>query len=417
MSTQKPLPALNSVLNKTYGVKGWNVVRCPQDYPGGGVIYEIVPKDELIKCSICGAPHDSVTVIKKGEHVRDIRTTNTSSHKAYLKVHIPRLLCRHCNKTRQIDISSISRNYVSYTKQLELDIVTSFKYSSISGLSEKLNISWDIAYGAIYNFLSKKNVTKRFRNLEYISIDEKSYRKGHEYVTVVINSLNHEVLYVGETKGAQALDDFWVLLGKRRAKKIKAVAIDMSPAYISAVEQHLPLAKIVFDHFHVVKVLNDYLKILMASILMLAPKEVTKGNKFLLLKGRNNLNEKKGEAEKLSALLYLNQDLCKGYLLKEDIRRIWECDSKNKAAVTLLDWIDKTRYSLNFRLVNMGKFLEKHAEGILNWFDHPITSSGIEAMNTKIKSVLVRAYGYRNKPFMKLVILHINHIGVGYKCP
>ena len=417
MSNNAPNKVLNSTLYKTYGVKGWDVIGAPKDYPGGGIIYELFPKPSLVKCPICGKPHDSVSVTKKGEHVREIRTTNTGAHKAYLKIHIPRLYCKTCNKTRQIDISSISRPFVSYSKQIELDIIVGFKFSSISGVAEKNQISWDIAFGAIDNFLSKKNVSKRYQNLLYISIDEKAYQKGHKYVTVVMNSINHEIVFVGDGKGKEALIPFWALLGKRRAKKIQAVAIDMSPAYISAVKEHLPHASIIFDHFHVVKAINAFLVILFLSILRSAPKNVVKGKKFLLLKGREHLNQDRDEGIKLKELLLLNADLYKGYLLKEDIRLIWKCSSKAEASKILKGWINKTKYSLNYRLVQMGKFLKKHSEGILAWYDHPITSSGIEAMNTKIKSVLVRAYGYRNIDFMKLVILHINHIGVGYKCP
>lgn len=90
------------------------------------------------------------------------------------------------------------------------------------------------------------------------SLDEISIGKRHRYLTVVLDLKTGAVVFVGDGKGADALDPFWKQL-KRAKSKIDAVAIDMSPAYISAIIKNLPNAKIVFDHFHVIKMFNDKL--------------------------------------------------------------------------------------------------------------------------------------------------------------
>ena len=95
----------------------------------------------------------------------------------------------------------------------------------------------------------------KLKNLKEIAIDEISIGKRHRYLTVVLDLETGAIVFVGDGKGADALDPFWKQL-KRSKSKIDAVAIDMSPAYISAIINNLPDAKIVFDHFHVIKMFN-----------------------------------------------------------------------------------------------------------------------------------------------------------------
>ncbi len=105
--------------------------------------------------------------------------------------------------------------------------------------------------------IQKRNLQKRYSKLKLnklkkIAIDEISIGKGCKYQTIVLDLITGAVVFVGDGKGADAPDPFWKRLKPRSAKKIKAVAIDMSPAYISAIQYNLPDADIVFDHFHII---------------------------------------------------------------------------------------------------------------------------------------------------------------------
>jgi transposase len=129
---------------------------------------------------------------------------------------------------------------------------------TIQDVSRHLGISWD----AIKE-IQKRDLTRHFsrpylKDVRRIAIDEISVRKGHRYLTVVLDMDTGAVIFVGDGKGGDALDPFWQRLRRARAR-VKAVAIDMSPAYIRAVLEHLPQATIVFDHFHVIKLFNDKL--------------------------------------------------------------------------------------------------------------------------------------------------------------
>jgi len=129
---------------------------------------------------------------------------------------------------------------------------------TIQDVARHLGVSWDVIKD-----IEKRNLRKHFahpklRKLKRIAIDEISVGKGHRYLTIVLDLGSGAVVFVGDGKGSEALAPFWTRLKRSRAK-IKAVAIDMSPAYISAVMENLPEATIVFDHFHVIKLFNEKL--------------------------------------------------------------------------------------------------------------------------------------------------------------
>src|SRR5208283_2797204 len=173
----------------------------------------------------------------------------------------------------------------------------------------------------------KRNLHRRFgkpklKNLKEIAIDEIAIGKGHDYFTVVLDLRSGAVVHVGDGKGVAALTAFWRRLRASRAK-VKAVATDMSKAYIRAVRDHLPRAVHVFDHFHVVKLFNEKLtafrRELYRQLTNEAERKILKGTRWLLLKNPENLDPERNEWERLHEALQLNAPLATVYYLKEDL--------------------------------------------------------------------------------------------------
>ncbi len=158
--------------------------------------------------------------------------------------------------------------------------------------------------------------------------------KGHNYLTVVLDLVSGAVVFVGDGKGAEALLPFWKRLKCSRAQ-IQAVAMDMSPAYISSVSANLPEATIVFDHFHLIKLFNEKLSNFRRDLHHEATKEgkkMLKGMRWLLLKNPNNLKPQHNEKQRLEKALHLNKSLATVYYLKEYLRQLWF--QKNKKLAT-----------------------------------------------------------------------------------
>jgi len=228
---------------------------------------------------------------------------------------------------------------------------------------------------------------------------------------VVLDMESGAVVFVGDGKGAEALIPFWKKLRRSRAK-IKAVAIDMSPAYISAISSHLPGATIVFDHFHVVKLFNDKLSDLRRDLYREAKddlhKAVLKGTRWLLLKNPENLDAEKREQERLEEALKLNQPLSCAYYLKEYLRQIWLQPNKEEAEKVLRDWIKTALASGVKMLMKFANTLAAFKSGILAYYDYRISSGPLEGTNNKIKTMKRMAYGFRDMEFFKLKIMAIH---------
>ncbi len=188
--------------------------------------------------------------------------------------------------------------------------------------------------------------------------------------------------------------------------------MDMSPAYILAVREHLPRAVHVFDHFHVIKLFNEKLSDFRRELYREATerlhKEVLKGTRWLLLKNPENLDPKKNERERLEEALRLNQPLATVYYLKEDLRQIWEQADKATAARVLEDWIRRAEASCIKVLQKFAATLAMHRMGILAYYDCRISTGPLEGTNNKIKTMQRQAYGFRDKEFFKLKIYAIH---------
>jgi transposase len=194
--------------------------------------------------------------------------------------------------------------------------------------------------------------------------------------------------------------------------KIEAVAMDMSVAYRQAVSRHLSKAKIVFDHFHVIKLFNEKLSELRRSLFREATdvlqKQVLKGTRWLLLKNPENLDEEKEERQRLEEALELNKPLATAYYMKEDLRRFWQQPGKRFATNFLDGWSRCAEASGIRMLQQMGKTLAAYRSGLLAYYDVMITSGPMEGTNNKIKTMKRQAYGFRDLEFLKLKILAIH---------
>ena len=214
------------------------------------------------------------------------------------------------------------------------------------------------------------------------------------------------MVFVGEGKGADALGPFWRRL-KRCGVQIEAVATDMSPAYVGAVQRHLPEAVLVFDRFHVVKLMNDKLSDIRRELQREADrseKDVLKGTRWLLVRGSEKLEGREAERERLERALELNAPLATAYYLKEDLRQLWEQASKEIAARFLEGWIERARASGLRQLRQMADTLSLHREGLLAHYDVAISTGPLEGTNTKIQLLKRQAFGFRDRNFFKLRI-------------
>jgi transposase len=280
-------------------------------------------------------------------------------------------------------------------------------------VAHHFGVSWDVVKDIQKRYLNRKFPPPRPKSLRKIAIDEIYVGKKRKFLTIVLDLESGAVVFVGEGKSATALEPFWERL-KSAKKRIEAVAIDMSKAYIHAVTTNLPKAKLIFDHFHVIKLFNEKLTGLRRDLYReatdLMQRDVLKGTRWLLLKNPENLDPKRNERERLEQALQLNQPLACAYYMKEDLRQIWNQTDKATAQAVFQDWIRRADASGITMLKKFAKTLAAHAPGILAYYDYPISTGPLEATNNKIKTLQKQAYGFRDQVFftLKIYALHLS---------
>jgi len=393
-----------SLIYHAFGLQGYEYVH--QQFVGGRILFRVRPKAKLLCCFRC----KSYRVIRRGMRERMLRTLPIGFKPVWLLVEVPRLKCLVCGCLRSIRLG-IAAPRRWYTRSFERFVLALTKVMTLKDISRLIGIGWDCVKDILKRHLAGRFARPPLGKLRYIAIDEISVKKGHKYLTLVMDLKSGAVVFVGDGKGAEALTAFWQALHKTRAK-ILAVATDMSTAYIGAVLENLPGVPLVFDHFHVVKLMNDVVTEVRRSLYHelrdVMGRKVLKGSRWILLKNPENLCLERDEAKHLQEALRLNEPLATTYYMKEDLRQIWSQESKHEAKAALDTWITKAFATCIGPLMRIAKTLAAYKSGILNWYDHPISSGPLEGTNNKIKVMKRMAYGYRDMEFFKLRILAIH---------
>lgn len=394
-----------SLLYHAFGIRGYEYVSTR--YEGGGIIFTIRHKPKSIRCPLCGG-RDQLK--KRGTVPRLFWAPNIGQRPVSIELAVQRVECLRCKTVRQVKLGFADPRYF-HTKSFERYAVELSRHMTIKDVAAHLVVGWDVIKDIVKRYLKRRFGKPKLKKLRHIAIDEISVGKGHQYKTLVMDLGTGAVVFVGDGKGAEALEPFWNLL-KRSGARVRAVAMDMSPAYIAAVSKHLLEAQIVFDHFHVIKMMNDKLsefrRDLHRETENMLQKKVLKGTRWLLLKNPENLDEEHNERERLEKALKLNRPLALAYYMKEDLRQFWKHKSKKQAERFLADWCKRAQASGIRFLIKFAGTLLSHRSGILSYYDHRISTGPLEGMNNKIKTMKRQAYGFRDKEFFKLKILGIH---------
>ena len=392
-----------SILYHGFGVCEYRYLKT--EYRDGTLIFHMEKSSDKQRCAGCG----SRDVIKKGKFVRKIRTLPIGAKGVFLVIHLHRLLCRSCGALK-LEPLLVSFPRKRWTKVLGRYVVELIKRATVEDVARHLGMSWDTVKEIHTWALESKFKRRRIKHLKYLGVDELSISKGHRYLTIVVDLESGQVVWVAKGRKASSLEPFLRRL-KRVGASIKAIAMDMWPAYITAVLQYYPYQVIVFDRYHIISDYNKVLDELRRQEAAAAPeshKDVYKGVRYLLLKGSEKIEDGTVARAKLDRLLALNKNLSIAYILKEELRDLWSCVSRQDAARYLYNWFQKAWSSGITLLQKFADKLAAHRTGILNYFDHHVTTGKVEAINNKIKVLKRRAYGYRNVEYFKLRIYFLH---------
>jgi transposase len=346
-----------------------------------------------------------------GEHpVHDTRTKrlrhlNFFQHECYLEVRVPRVRLPD-GSVRQVEPNWFGR-LDGFTLMFEALIVLLAQQMPFSVVAKMTGLSWHHVHAICARYVDDAVDLIDLSDVTAVSIDETSCRRGHEYVTIVADEAKRRVVFVTEGKDAATIAAFCSHLSSHGGKpdQITNVCIDMSPAFIKGVGEHLSSATITYDKFHVIA---------HASIAIDETRRreqrndpTLKGLRWALLKDRSKLNVE--QRHDLDALVvhYTTNRVARAWLYREQLRDILDRKQPNVVDSMLRQWCTNVMRSKVEPMKDVALLVRRHFDGIVAWSRTRQTNGFIEALNGLFQAAKRKARGYTRFTTMRTVLFLI----------
>lgn len=294
------------------------------------------------------------------------------------------------------------------TKRLSDSVARMCQVMSIRHVARFYGLSWSSVKLIDWRHLDRELGPPDLSMARVLGMDEFAIHKGHRYATVVVEVERKRVLWVGRGRGREDIRPFFQLLGPH-CQQVQAVVMDMNAAYELEVRAHCPQAQVVFDLFHVVakygREVIDRVRVDEANRLRhdRPARRLVKGARWLLLRNRDNVDRPEDQV-RLQELLDANRALLTVYLLKDDLKALWDYRHRGYAKRFWDQWYRRAIHSRIEPLKLFARRLKGYLPGILAHCQWPLGTNLIEGINNKIKVIKRMAYGFRDDAYFFLKI-------------
>ena len=400
----------------------------------GSLIIECRPcarrKHRCGKCGRKGKKYDR----GRGD-IRYWRALNFAATKVYIKAALPRIQCPEHGVI--VAHAPWARHNSWFTYGFEDTVAWMALHCTRSAASEMMDIAWNTVgpvVNRVYND-AKEDAPSPFENLTCIGIDETSYKKGHKYITVVVNHHTGALVWAAKGHGKTILAKFFKLLTPEQRSTIKFVTADAARWIKDCVAKYCPNAERCVDPFHVVAWATDALDEVRRTVWRdirqteskskkgkrgrpkkgTPPKKKTKAetvkdSRFPLLKNPENLTET--QTAKIEMIALTDKRLYRAYMLKEKLRLLFKLPLE-EAKKELIAWIKWARHCRIPQFVELQRKINRHFDAIIATIKHNLSNARVEAINNKIKVTIRMGYGFRNiDNLIALLMLRCSNISL-----
>ena len=393
----------------------WEIADVELKQPPGEVHIRVaLPENTLWVCPQCGsaAPiHD--------HQERQWRHLDTCQLPTIVHARVPRLACpTHGIKQLAVPWAETGSRFTAMFEALAIDWL---KHASVKAVAQQLRISWAEADGIMQRAVRRGLARRTPVAPRHAGIDETSFQKHHEYVTVVSDLGRSVVVHVADDRDRKALDGFWTNLTPEQKAQVEAVSMDMWEPYIQSTREHLPGAdaKIVFDKFHVAQHLGKAVDLVRRQehrVLLAEGDSILKGTKYLWLE--NPRGRGWSESRAFNLLRSLAPRVGRAWALREAAMALWTLHYPNVADRKFIAWYRWARRSRLEPMRKVAAMIKRHWANIRTYFTHRITNAGAESLNAKIQAAKRRAYGFRNRErFRTAIYFHCGGLDLYPACP
>lgn len=360
--------------------------------------------------AIWGCPECQHRMHVKEWRTRQWRHLDSCQFQTILVASVPVVECpEHGAQTVQVPWAEGSSRFTMFFERFAIEVLQA---CNTSRAGELLGITWDQADGIKQRAVKRGLARRDLSELERVCVDEKAVGRGHDYVTVVTGIIEGEpkVLYLGDGRGEEGLNGFWEILGPTGCARIKAVSMDMSQSYQNSTARYCPDAELVFDPFHIMKMLNKAVDDVRRTEMMLGTKRVQaslKKTRQLWLWGEENLPER--HADRFDELKESTLKTARAWRLKELWRTFKQCVDMDDGLAFFKRWYGLAMRSKLEPVKRVARLLKKHLAGIVTVLKYRFCNAMAEGINSRIQLMVQKARGYRNRARLKTDILF--HLG------
>jgi transposase len=357
-----------------------------------GLVLDVTPSTRVPICSGCFKRVHAVHDTYEGRRWRHL---DVAGMRLWLQYEIRRVRCPRCGVT--VELVPWAEPQSWFTFDFEQHVAYLAQRADKTTISDTMRIGWATVGSIVERVVARLRPDDALEGLRLIGVDELSYRRHHDYVTVVVDHERGAVVWAHKGKDADTLRAFFEELGPDRCAKLEAVTLDLSAAYIKAVTEASPNARLIFDRFHVQRLAHDALDTVRRQQWRAADsddKRAIKGTRFALQKNPWNLSGV--EYLKLAMVQRTNQPLYRAYLLKETLAAILDGGQVNVARDKLLEWIAWAARSRLPPFRRVARTVKKHIEGIVAYVATGLSSGRSEGLNGKIRTITRRSFGFHS---------------------
>ncbi|WP_353949132.1 ISL3 family transposase [Sporolactobacillus sp. Y61] len=352
-------------------------------------VYLKVYKEALLSCPNCGARHQPIYDI--ADYDRTWRHLNFLEYPCYIHAEHPRTDCKKCGKKQRVKIPWAIKPRAGFTKLFDAWIMKLVKDMPMNAVSRLVGEHDTRLWRILHHYVDHALAVQDLSQVTKINTDETSSKRGHNYITIFVDSEKKNVIHVAKGKDAET----WRACKEKleahggRVQNVTGVCMDMSPAFIKGASDYFPDASITFDKFHVIQEVNRAVDAVRRNERNRCAD--LKNTRYIWLKNEKNLTKK--QKETLDKLKDCELDTAKTYRMRLCLQEIYKYPAQIAPAV-LEDWF---QWGLRCRIapmVDLAKTLKKHYGGVVRWFQSQLNNGILEGLNSLFQAAKRKARGY-----------------------
>ncbi len=336
--------------------------------------------------------------------------------KVWLESDIVRIDCPSCGRVRTEDVPW-ARPGARHTRDFEDVIAWLAQRMDKTSICRLLRVSWEAVDRIVKNVVADYLDDSRLDGLYNLGVDEISYKRGHQYLTIVADHDTGRVVWVAKGRDHAALQSFFDALGPQRCQQVRAMSMDMAPTWRDPVAQNIPQAAVCYDPFHIIRWANEALDNVYKSTSRERPSSTKRDwrrTRYALRAGAERLDN--NHRELLNELRRDRYHLWRAWELKEQLRDLYRNIHPDDAAAYFRAWCTSATRSRLRPFVNLARRLREHQTGIVAAVKHGLSNSRLEAINAKIRLINRRGYGHPN-PNSLTAMIHLCLGGITIPLP